>query len=206
MCLRFIKEFKDSIRNAEINYLLGETEQEFFKSIFYLRTVTRKFPTSYWALKSQLSISLKYYMMGNYKKAEKEFRLFTDRYPDSKDIPKAYYFRSLALIQSGEHKKAIKISNKLMSQFPKSNYTPKTAMSLGQLYYTKNNFALAITFLKSSLASITSKALKPVILEKLGVSYMKIGKKKIGMDYLKKLTSDFPESKEAKRIKRVYFS
>lgn len=199
---QYIKTFEKSIKHAEVFYILGETENDFFKSIFYLRKVTITYPTSYWAIQSQMAIALKYYAIGNYHKAESELKLFISNFPDAKIISKALYFRALSFLQLKNKTAAKKLFEEIANEHPKSEYNLDAKINLGGLYFDEKKYLKAITIYSKTLPSISSPTYKAITLEKLGLSYIQSGQKKKGMSVLKELAKMYPDSEAAKRVKR----
>jgi len=152
-----------------------------------------------------LALALKYYAIGNYKKAELEFKNFITNYKASKEILKAKYFRALSLIQLKELEQAKAILNEVSLEAPTSEWALKSKESLGQIYYMNGEFSQSIDVYNIVLKESKSDFVKAVTYEKLGISYIKTGQKSKGLEIFRKLISFYPNSDSAKRIKKIYF-
>jgi len=203
---QFIKTYPESIRNARVLYLLGETETEFFKSVFYLRKVVNEFPTSHWAVRSQIAIALKYYTIGNYRKSEQEYKLFITAYPtlENEIMAKARYFRAMSLLQLNKTDEAHKIFSSVITGYPGLPWALRSKLQKGHICFDKKNYTDAIKIYTSALPAIKNINSKAFIMEKLGQSYLKKDDKKKGFDIFRELISLYPDSPSAKRAAKIY--
>ncbi len=72
---------------------------------------------------------------------------------------------------------------------------------LGQIYYSQNKFYNTIKIYKEFLSKCNTCKNEPVVLLKLGISYLRTGKKEKALYFLKNLIKKYPKSKEAKKAK-----
>ena len=79
----------------------------------------------------------------------------------------------------------------------------KALFWLGQIYYSQNRFDKTIKIYEKFLYECKSCKIKPVIFLKLGISYLKRGKKGKAVHILKNLVNEYPNSPEAKKAKNL---
>lgn len=216
----------DAPSSDEALFKLGEEyiKKDSEKGRIYLRQVIDSFPKSFYAQRAKLAIADSYFEKGdegNMIIAASEYREFISLYPLSPSAAYAQYQIAMAFfkkaLKSGRDqtktKQALAEFKKLITQYPLSEQANSSrekiqeceerladhTLSIGEHYYKVRAYKASTDRLTEILTSYPNFSRMDKVYFYLGDSYYKWEKIDQAIPYLRKLISDFPESKFAKK-------
>lgn len=113
----------------------------------------------------------------------------------------AAYNAALALARSGKTAEAIKRFTTFLQDYPTGRYAPNAYYWIGECLYAERNYADALIQFKDVAARYPRHHKTADALLKAGMTYDRLGDKDNAALQYKALTTDFPNSEAARRVK-----
>lgn len=212
--------------NDELLYNMGmeAIEKDAEKGRLYLRQVIDSFPKSFYAQRAKLAIADSYFEKGDEGSmiiAASEYREFISLFPLSPSASYAQYqigmtFYEKALKPGRDQTKteqALLEFKKVITNYPLSDEAKQTeekikdceerlaahTLSIGELYYKRAAYKASTSRLIDILTAYPNYSEMDKVYFYLGDSYYKWNKVEESIPYFRKLITDFPQSKYAKK-------
>ena len=212
--------------NDELLYNMGmeAIEKDAEKGRLYLRQVIDSFPKSFYAQRAKLAIADSYFEKGDEGSmiiAASEYREFISLFPLSPSASYAQYqigmtFYDKALKPGRDQTKteqALVEFKKVITNYPLSDEAKQTedkikdceerlaahTLSIGELYYKRAAYKASTSRLIDILTAYPNYSEMDKVYFYLGDSYYKWNKVEESIPYFRKLLTDFPQSKFAKK-------
>jgi outer membrane protein assembly factor BamD len=212
--------------NDELLFNMGmeSIEKDAEKGRLYLRQVIDSFPKSFYAQRAKLAIADSYFEKGDEGSmiiAASEYREFISLFPLSPSASYAQYqigmtFYKKALKPGRDQVKteqALVEFKKVITNYPLSDEAKQTeekikdceerlaahTLSIGELYYKRSAYKASTSRLIDILTEYPNYSEMDKVYFYLGDSYYKWNKVEESIPYFRKLITDFPQSKFAKK-------
>ncbi|MFW6131702.1 MAG: outer membrane protein assembly factor BamD [Candidatus Aminicenantaceae bacterium] len=194
----------------------------------YLRQLIDTFPKSFYAQRAKLAIADSYFesnKAGSMILATSEYREFISLYPSSPSVPYAQYQIAMTfyerMLKPGcdqtNTKKALEEFQKLVSEYPLSDeaelakekmekceeYLAEHIFRIGKYYYKVDAYKASVSRLNDILTKYPQYSKMDEVFYLLGDSYYRWEKVDESIPYFRKVISDYPNSKYAKKAKKI---
>ena len=198
------------------------------KARLYLRQLIDSFPKSFYAQRAKLAIADSFFEKGdegNLILAASEYREFISLYPFSPSAPYAQYQIALTYFKKKlkpgrdqtKTREALNEFKKVINNYPLSEEAKDArekikeceenlaehTFSIGEYYYKAKAYNAAVNRLIEILTNYPEYSKMKFVYFLLGDSYYRWGKSEEGIPYFRKLISDFPRSKLARKAQEI---
>ncbi|PJA98131.1 MAG: hypothetical protein CO128_08830 [Ignavibacteriales bacterium CG_4_9_14_3_um_filter_30_11] len=99
-----------------------------------------------------------YYGLADYKKAEKGYSSFIEKFPNSQLIPDAHYWIGKSAVQLKNNEQAIENYTIVYNSYPNSESASASVIELANLYNSLKKYEDAVTILRSSIDKLKGSA------------------------------------------------
>lgn len=215
---------------AETYFLRGEAylkDSMYDKAIEKFSLVKNKFPYSPYALKAELRLADTYYAREDYAEAQRLYNTFSELHPKHEDRPYAIYKSGMSFygMLPSTIDRDISIANKALGEFKKvmelypnspyfkdalNKYTEcRTKMAekefyIAEFYRKRDKYLAAIQRYLNVIERYSGLGFDDKTYYKIAYCYKKLDEKAKAGNYIKKLSSDFPDSEYTKEAKSLY--
>jgi outer membrane protein assembly factor BamD len=226
------KELEIDPEIASNEQALFEMGQKFIKKNpekgrLYLRQVIDSFPKSFYAQRAMLEIADSYYRKGDESNmiiAASEYRQFISRFPYSPSVPYAQYRTAMTYFTKTHRpgkdqtktKNALAEFKKLVTKYPNSEEAEqayekireceeklaKHSLLIAKHYYRVKTYNATIDRLKEILTKYPNFSEMDKLYFYLADSYYQSKREEEALPYFRKLISDYPDSKFAKKARK----
>ncbi|MFO7981631.1 MAG: outer membrane protein assembly factor BamD [Candidatus Aminicenantes bacterium] len=226
------KELEIDPEVASNEQALFEMGQKFIKKNpekgrLYLRQVIDSFPKSFYAQRAMLEIADSYYRKGDESNmiiAASEYREFISRFPYSPSVPYAQYRIAMTYFtkthkpgkDQTKTKNALAEFKKLVTKYPNSEEAEqanekiqeceeklaKHSLLIAKHYYRVKTYNATIDRLKEILTKYPNFSEMDKLYFYLADSYYQSKREEEALPYFRKLISDHPDSKFAKKARK----
>jgi outer membrane protein assembly factor BamD len=167
------------------------------KAIVGFEDISRLYPYSEWALRSEVMAAYSAYRSGKYEDALSNIDRFVKQYPNNSNTPYAFYLRAMCyydqITDVGRDQKITmqtqQALNELIKRFPDSDYARDAKikldlvidhlagkeMKIGRYYYNKQEYLAGINRFRGVVEKYQTTTHTPEALHRLVEGYMKLG-------------------------------
>ena len=138
-----------------------------------------------------------------YEKAGTLAKEFIDGKPAKRDLDEALYYLGLSQLRLSNYEESKKTFNLLISGFPKENLRDKACLGYIDSLYLDGKYPLALKAAEELLSKNPHSEFLSLIYLKLARANLKLTEWQKAKEYLKKITTDFPDSMEAHTAKQL---